>query len=289
MGRDRDGLITSWNAAAERLYGWKAADAIGKTIDFLVPLAPAESLDELVGTRELHVRNGGQLVVVSTSISPILDDDGALVGSSLIVRDVGAVASLERELREAQRQEAVARFATAIAGELEGLVADLAPTDAGARGVELVRRLQELGSPTPVQLEELDVNELLLGMRTRLALQLGDGVELRLDASASAARVRTDRKRLQRMLLDLATSSRDAISAGGVLTIRSADAQGAVALSVSRRGDSQAEQLGLALVHAVAVVEASGGTIEIDTDPATRTTITILLPRVAEHALGRVA
>jgi PAS domain S-box-containing protein len=288
VGRDRDGLITSWNAAAERLYGWRAESVIGKTIDFLVPLAPPDGLDELVGKRELHIRNGGQLVVVSTSISPIRDDDGELVGSSLIVRDVGAVASLERELREAQRQEAVARFATAIASELEGLVADLAPTDAGARGVELVRRLQELGSPTPVQLEELNVNELVLGLRTRLEVQLGDGMELLIAASAPHARINADRKRLQRVLLDLTMGSRGAASAEGVLTIRTADSGGSVAVSVSRPSESHAEQLGLALVNAVAVVEASGGTIEIDTDPAAQTTVTIRLPR-AGAALERVA
>src|SRR5579884_29297 len=125
VGRDAEGRITSWNRAAEQLYGWHEDEALGKTIDFLVPLAKPDELDALAGTRELHLRKDGRLVLVSVSVSPIRDDEGGLVGSSLIVRDVTAVANLEKELREAQRQEAVARFATAMAEALDGLDAQL--------------------------------------------------------------------------------------------------------------------------------------------------------------------
>ena len=290
VGRDAEGRITSWNAAAEQLYGWTAAEALGRTIDFLVPLAKPGELDELAGTRELHLRKDGRLVLVSVSVSPIRDDDGELVGSSLIVRDVTAVANLEKELREAQRQEAVARFATAIANELDGLVADLAPTDAGARGIELVQRLQEFGHTTEMNPEPLDLNRLLVSLRGRLEAQLGHSVELSIEADAPEAWVLADPKRLRRVVLDLALSARDAMPAGGRLAIATSDGDEGVVLTVADTGTvPHAERLGLGLATVFGVVARSGGSLEVDSAPGKGTTVRVLLPRSAQPAVAPAA
>lgn len=286
VGRDRDGLITSWNAAAEHLYGWSAAEAVGRPIDFLVPLAKADDVESLEGSRALHLRKDGRLVLVSVSVSPVRDEHGALLGSSLIVRDVTEVANLERELRRAQRQEAVARFATAMAKELDGLVADLAPTDAGARGLELVQRLKEFGEAERMEPESLDLNNLLVSLRGRLERQLGDAIELALEPDAAAPEIWADPKRLQRVVLDLALSARDAMPGGGRLEIRSEDAGERVRLVVRDGGGlPHADRMGLGLATVFGVVEQSGGSIEIDSAPGQGTTVRVLLPR-AEAAVA---
>ena len=287
VGRDANGRITSWNAAAEHLYGWSEAEALGRSIEFLVPLAKPGELDELAGTRELHLRKDGRLVMVSVSVSPIRDDGGALAGSSLIVRDVTLVANLEKELREAQRQEAVARFATAIANELDGLVADLAPTDAGARGIELVQRLREFGHAAETNPEPLDLNRLLVSLHGPLDAQLGSAVELSLDAAAPQAWVLADPKHLRRVVLDLALSARDAMPGGGRIEIGTSDGENGVVLSVADTGTvPHAERMGLGLATVFGVVARSGGSLEVDSRPGAGTTVRMLLPRAEPRAVA---
>jgi PAS domain S-box-containing protein len=308
VGRDREGRITSWNAGAEQLYGWQAGEVLGKTIDFLYPEATESGFDEFVYSvwaRVVHVRKDGRLVHVLLAVSPIADDRDVVVGSSLIVRDVTAMVELEQELSDAQQQEAVARFAQAMAHELDGLVADLAPTDAGARGIELVQRLKAFDRNEPPKPEVLDVNRLIEGLRMRLELQLGSAIELELETSAHAAHVLADPKRLQRVVLDLALSARDAMPDGGRLVIRTQDvefsprAAGGLAsyrpgqfllLSVSDTAPvHHAERIGLGLATIYALVEQSGGTLGVDNRAGEGTTVRIYLPRAERDEIAHVA
>ena len=93
-----DGTIMSWNPAAERLYGWTATEAIGQSIEMIVPeglheefsmlsgrLAQGGRVDHLETTR---IRKDGSDVAVSLTISPICSSDGLAVGISCIARDV---------------------------------------------------------------------------------------------------------------------------------------------------------------------------------------------------------
>jgi len=91
-----------------------------------------------------------------------------------------------------------------------------------------------------------------------------------------------DAKRVQRVVLDLALSARDATPDGGHITIRTADAGEFVLLEISDSGGAQrAERMGLGLATVFGVVEQSGGTIEVESKPGSGTTVRVLLPRVA--------
>jgi PAS domain S-box-containing protein len=305
VGLDRDGLVTSWNAGAEHVYGWNAGAVIGRPLDFLQKDGEVPDAADAELTRTLHQRKDGVPVLVSITISPIRSDKGELVGSSVIARDVTDLAELERELREAQRQEVVGRFATAMANELDELVAGLVPTDAGARGLELVKRLREFGKVEEAHPETLDLNEMLSGLRLRIQLQLGDGIELVLDPASARSTVTADPQRLERVVIDLALSARDAMDEGGRLAIRTEDidfsrrsgARGAtleaghyVMLSVSDSGGSpHAERMGLGLATVFGLVEQSGGTIGIESRPGEGTTVRVYLPRAEPTSVERVA
>lgn len=92
-----DGIVTSWNAGAERLYGYSAAETIGRLLGLVVPPErraryTAEMIARAHDTRVLnfdteHVRKDGTVVPVSVTISPILDASGDLTGKSCISRD----------------------------------------------------------------------------------------------------------------------------------------------------------------------------------------------------------
>jgi len=98
IGKTLDGVITSWNAAAERIFGYTAAEAVGRPVTIIIPaeLWPEEEqiLERLrSGERLSHfettrIRKDGSRITISLSISPIRDASGAITGISKIARDV---------------------------------------------------------------------------------------------------------------------------------------------------------------------------------------------------------
>jgi PAS domain S-box-containing protein len=92
------GIITTWNAAAERLYGYSAAEAIGRPISILVPAhrrgEERQILRRVMGGEQLahyeteRVHKDGSNLIVSLSVSPIRDEEGAVVEAAVIARDM---------------------------------------------------------------------------------------------------------------------------------------------------------------------------------------------------------
>ena len=93
-----DGLVTTWNPAAEQLSGYPAAEIIGRHIDILMPAGrPAEVrkiLDAIAGGERIEqyqatlVRKDGTAVAVSVALSPVADSTGTIVGTSAVMRDL---------------------------------------------------------------------------------------------------------------------------------------------------------------------------------------------------------
>jgi PAS domain S-box-containing protein len=113
VGRTLDGTITSWNAGAERMYGYTAAEAIGRELSALVPqtrrderralAARLQAGERLENYETQRVRKDGTTIDVSFSMSPIRDALGNLVGSSMVARDI---TESKRALDELQALEA---------------------------------------------------------------------------------------------------------------------------------------------------------------------------------------
>jgi two-component system, chemotaxis family, CheB/CheR fusion protein len=126
VGKSLDGIVTSWNAGAERLFGYTAEEMIGQPIARLVPLDRRDDLPQILdsirrGVRVDHfeterIRKDGRRIYVSLTISPIRDDSGVVVGASKIARDVTERKATEREREQllgiAQRAWAQAEAAS---------------------------------------------------------------------------------------------------------------------------------------------------------------------------------
>ena len=129
IGKTLDGIILSWNRAAERMYGYTAAEAIGRSISIVVPPdRHAELADLLARVRDaadgvtdletVHRRKDGTQLVVALSVSPIQDTVGRVIGVSTIARDVTDRKRAEAAEREAAALRSVASLATAAAHEI---------------------------------------------------------------------------------------------------------------------------------------------------------------------------
>ena len=98
LSKSPDGIITSWNRAAERIFGYSASEVIGKSIAMLINPEYPEEADEILdrirkGERIEHhetrrMRKDGRAISISLTVSPIQDREGKLVGISSIARDI---------------------------------------------------------------------------------------------------------------------------------------------------------------------------------------------------------
>ena len=129
IGKTLDGVITSWNASAERMYGYAAEEAVGRHISLIIPEELRGDLEEIMtrlrrGERveraeTVRVRKGGERLEVSLAISPIRDPAGRLVGASTVARDVS-----EQRRAEGERAE-LARMVEHERERLKNLVANV--------------------------------------------------------------------------------------------------------------------------------------------------------------------
>ncbi len=108
-----DGIITSWNPAAEQMYGYTADEILGRNISILSHPDRPEEMDEILdkirkGGRVEHyetvrVRKDGRTISISLTVSPILDDTGKIVGVSSISRDITERKRADEQLRAASQ------------------------------------------------------------------------------------------------------------------------------------------------------------------------------------------
>ena len=108
ISKTLDGIITSWNPAAERLYGYRAAEVIGRPITVIIPaqlhgeelqiLARVRSGERVDHFETIRMAKDGRHIPVSLTVSPVRDADGRVIGISKIARDLTALQKANREL-----------------------------------------------------------------------------------------------------------------------------------------------------------------------------------------------
>jgi len=147
ISKNLDGVVTSWNGGAERLFGYSRAEAVGQSITLIIP---AERLSEEAAILQkirrgeavehfetIRQRKDKTLVDISVSISPIRNADGAVVGASKVARNISQRKRSEEAVRESER-----RFRD-LAERLDTEV-KLRTADLQKRSEEVERQAQEL-------------------------------------------------------------------------------------------------------------------------------------------------
>ena len=193
ISKTLEGVITSWNRGAERLFGYTAKEAIGQPISMIIPLDRRDEETRILARLRqgepiehfdtVRVRKDGTKVEISLSISPVRDAAGKIIGASKIGRDVTGRKRIERELSESEQ-----RFRT---------LADALDTQVQFRTQELRRRNAEILQQSD-QLRDLS-GRLMLAQdeeRRRISRELHDSAGQHLAAlGMGLARIEDDAKR----------------------------------------------------------------------------------------------
>ena len=246
---DSNGIVTTWNPAAERTFGWKASEVLGRpyvladsATDPTFADSLAAALDGRATTfRAKRKRRDGAPLDVIVSTAPVLDSGGKLERVIALLTDTTEQTRLEAELRQVQKMEAIGRLAggvahdfnnllTAILGFSEIALEELPPSSTGRAEIEEIKRAAERGAGLTHQLlafsrkqilqpRMVDVNAQVALDERFLARIIGEDVRIVLNASPEPAFVRVDPAQLDQVIMNLAVNARDAMPSGGTLEI----------------------------------------------------------------------
>ena len=250
ISKAMDGTIASWNPGAEKLFGYTAAEAIGKNISIIIPPEHLREEPEIMarlstGERVEHletvrVRKDGRLVNISATISPIQDHSGEVIGASKIARDITdrkhaetAHALLEAQLLESQKMEAIGTLAGGIAHDFNNIIAailgntELAREDAGpdnplvlesleeirkaaTRASNLVQQILSFSRKQPMERKRMSLGPVVEESVRLLRATLPARVALYAHLGEGVPEVMADATQVEQVLLNLATNAAQA-------------------------------------------------------------------------------
>lgn len=249
ISKNLDGIVTSWNEAASRIFGYTAEEMIGQSVLLLVPedlhheedmiLAKLKSGERIDHYETTRVKKSGERFEVSVTISPIRDDKNQIVGASKTARDISERKKVERVLVQSEKLAATGRMAATIAHEINNPLDSvmnlvfLARTSSSinkARGylqtaekeLERVAHIvrQTLGyyreTVVPVMIDVRELIEDVLAIYQRKLSVNKISVDCRFDNHRP---ITVNKGELVQVLSNVIANSIDAMSQGGVLQV----------------------------------------------------------------------
>lgn len=248
---DMQQRVLLWNPAAERLFGWRADEVVGRVYpivpddlreDFWLLVERVEDEGAIANVQRPRQRKDGSIVTVSLAAAALRHPSGRPTGYVVLAVDLSERQQLEAQLRQAQKMEAVGRLAGGVAHDFNNLLtvissyadvldADFVATDprrehvaeiraAAARAATLTRQLLSFSRKQVVAARPLDVDEVIRGMEPMLRRLITSDVALEFLLNASPGAVRIDAGQLEQVIMNLVINAADAITdPGGRITI----------------------------------------------------------------------
>ena len=328
---DGEGRIGYLNDRFAALVGRSPAELPGTPVLDLVAAADRPVAEQALSTvRESEAAHvevgllapGARAVWARIALSARVDDLGRPVGALAMVADVTERKSIEAQLQQAQKLEAVGQLAgglahdfnnllTVIDGYAALLIAEADPSaegdlamirDAAARASALTRQLLTFSRAQTARPQVVDVADLVAGVEVLLRRLIREDVDLLVTPAAAPTPVRVDPGQLEQVLVNLAINARDAMPDGGVLTIATDRVGDEVRVTVTDTGcgmtaevaarvfepffttKDQGHGTGLGLSTVYGIVTRAGGQIQVDSKPGGGTTFEVRLPAASAPA-----
>jgi two-component system cell cycle sensor histidine kinase/response regulator CckA len=237
VSSDDRGVITSFNRAAEGIFGYAAADVVGLHVSALIPDLQGADINHR--REKVAVRKGGTRFPIDVAVSAFNEGDERHIIA--VVRDISDRRRLESELRQAQKMEALGQVAGGVAHDFNNLLTvilgyselleDRLPEGdrtrqfagdirrATGRAADLTRQLLTFSRRAVVAPRVVDVNAVIKEIQRMLRRVLGEDIELVVVLDAATRPVLIDPGSLEQMIMNLCVNARDAMPTGGRLTL----------------------------------------------------------------------
>ncbi|MGZ3533772.1 MAG: ATP-binding protein [Thermodesulfobacteriota bacterium] len=257
---DLEGKVVYWNEGAEKIYGFKKEEVLGKNLSlFLYPRDEQSRAEEekLMGKWMIRVREGkvvpnvevkrqtkeGKELIISMTISPLKDAEGKIIGASRICKDITHLKKAEERLILAERLSSLGELTAGVAHELRNPLAGikintqilsrkkdlpemekklLSSTQEGIEKIQkIVDDMLHFAKPKASHFEEEEINEVVEESLAILQTKLKKGnITALFERAEGLPRLSIDIHQIQQVLINLMLNSIQAMEKGGTLTIR---------------------------------------------------------------------
>ncbi|MCJ7526437.1 MAG: PAS domain S-box protein, partial [Candidatus Aminicenantes bacterium] len=345
---DLEGSIVYTNPAFETLTGYSALEALGKNPSFMKSEKYSEELNkqmwDTIATGKswsgefINQHKDGSLFHQRSIVSPVFDEQGAISHYVNIASDITKEKKLEEQLIQAAKMDSLGRLASGIAhdfnnyltiinGYSEMLLYENENNNnsdrlriifqAGKNASKLVAKILGFSRSQSAVPTVIDVNQTMKDLEKMVRRLLGEGIELKLDLHPAAGRILIDSIQIEQVLINLVLNARDAMPAGGCLTLETVPlhvddhlaaehpgmAPGKYAsVRVRDNGSGMEPQVlarmfepffttkpkgegtGLGLASVFGIVNQNHGAVWAQSEPGRGSTFQVLLPSITETA-----
>ncbi len=251
---ERTGAVALWNPAARRIFALSEAQALGRPLSLVAPERAGEfamMLDGVWAGKSYTavefpaLGQSGDQLLTSMSLVPLRNANGVVDSLLALFEDITERRSLERQLFQAQKIDAIGKLAgglahdfnnllTVINGRSHRLLEQLAPEDplrrdadiihqTGERAAKLIRQLLAFSRRQVSDPQQISFNAIIGEMAKMLKSLIGEGIELVLLLDPDLRQVRANPAQFEQVVLNLVANANDAMEHGGRLTIQTAN------------------------------------------------------------------
>ncbi len=247
--RDMEGRILYWNKGAERMYGWTAAEAVGREVKELLQLDSAKhsnAIEILLSSGKWsgeleHITKDGNKLIVEARLSVVHDKEGNPRSVLGINTDITEKKKIESQFMRAQRMESIGNLAGGIAHDLNNILAPIlmsidvlkdSVTDprnidiletievSATRGAAIVRQVLSFARGLEGSQIEIHPGNLIKDMQHIVKDTFPKNIQLQTSVPEDVWRITGDPTQLYQILLNLCVNARDAMPQGGLISIK---------------------------------------------------------------------